>query len=115
MLAHRAVWEVSNGPICDDTLICHRCDNPRCVNPDHLFAGTVADNVLDRVTKGRSRSRPPQGEQHPNARITADDVRMIRSLYATGQHSLQALGTVYGVSNNRIRAIVKRKAWKHIE
>ena len=51
--AHRAVWVLFNGPIPDGMLICHHCDNPPCINPDHLFLGTDADNVQDAIDKGR--------------------------------------------------------------
>ena len=59
LLAHRSAWEMSFGPIPDGLCVCHHCDNPPCVNPDHLFLGTVADNNADRDRKGRGRMPHP--------------------------------------------------------
>ena len=57
LLAHRVAWELANGPIPDGLLVCHRCDNPPCCNPEHLFLGTKSDNALDQIGKGRPWNR----------------------------------------------------------
>lgn len=78
LATHRVSWEHHNGPIPEGMKLCHRCDNPPCINPDHLFLGTQADNMRDMIAKGRNR----RGETHHNAKVTDDQVRDI--IAATG-------------------------------
>jgi len=90
--------------------VCHRCDNPPCCNPRHLFLGTPADNCLDRDRK----QRQARGGKIGWGRLTEEDVIAIRSK-ATGQRGeLSALGREYGVSHTMIRFVLLRKNWKHI-
>lgn len=81
VLTHRYSWELANGPIPDGMQVCHRCDNPRCVRPAHLFLGTHAHNHRDLDAK--KRRRPSPGERNGNAKLTADQVARIRELAAT--------------------------------
>jgi hypothetical protein len=112
-LAHRVSYKLANGPdsIPPGILVLHRCDNPRCVRPDHLFTGTQSDNMADMIRKGRGNRS--HGETHKKAKLTADDVRTIRSLAASGA-AMAPLGRAYGVTPQSIQAIVRRKNWKHV-
>jgi hypothetical protein len=112
-MAHRLVWHLTYGPIPDGMLVCHHCDNPRCVNPDHLFLGTYSDNTQDMLRKGRG--NPPIGERAPAAKLTREQVRAIRDEYAAGGVFYHQLGTKYGVSEAMVHAIVARKQWKWLE
>lgn len=116
---HRLVYELAHGPLQKAIEVCHDCDNPACVRPDHLFPGAHKDNMADMVTKGRhpSQTQPetrPRGEQHYASKLTDADVRAIRSLYASGQ-SKASLARQFGIDRVMIRQIVARKAWRHID
>lgn len=77
--AHRYSWIFHHGPIVDDLLVCHACDNPSCVNPSHLFLGTHSDNKIDSCKKGRHTGNP--GEQNGRAIFTNEQVLEIRKRY----------------------------------
>jgi len=106
IMAHRAVWETVNGPIPDGLKILHRCDNPPCCNPHHLFLGTDADNVADKVAKGRE----IRGERQWMAKLTEDDIRAIRASTDT----LKAIGEQFGIHPNHACDIRLRKDWRHV-
>jgi hypothetical protein len=108
--AHRVAWQLVNGPIPPGMFVCHRCDNPPCVRPDHLFLGTPADNSADRDRKGRS--NPPRGERS-RTRLTADDVIVIRDMRRLGA-SQAWLGRAYGLSPTAIAHICHRRTWRHV-
>lgn len=112
-ISHRVAWELTYGPIPKGLCICHKCDNPPCINPNHLFIGTQQDNVTDMESKGRAvRSN---GEKNGKAKLTKDQVIEIRRLYAIESHmSLSAIGRAFGVTPSAIYNIVNRKFWKHI-
>lgn len=126
MRAHRLSYELHTGPIPDGMVICHRCDRPCCVNPAHLFLGTMADNVRDMFEKGRHRAeqgdqasahrRPeclPRGEDHFRAKIDVASVRKIRELHRVGMLN-PSIAKMFGVSVNCVRSVVIRRTWKHI-
>lgn len=110
LLAHRAAWQLAFGPIPEGMCVCHHCDNRKCVNPDHLFLGTKADNSADMVAKGRSHSH--SGSTNGNAKLTEADVRGIRGLLAQGVTGLE-LGRRYGVSPQQISRIKLGERWGH--
>jgi hypothetical protein len=93
--------------------VLHRCDNPKCVNPDHLYLGTSKDNALDREYKGRNKAFASgfQGIKNGAVRLTEDQVRQIRA----SNKSTRELYTEYNVSQMTILNIKSRKSWKHLE
>ena len=121
--AHRVSWYLSKGefPV---LCVCHRCDNRLCVNIDHLFLGTRADNRLDCVSKGRHAKGPthkfklhpetiPRGSAAPNAKLTEQQVIEIKQKRALGR-TLVSLGIEYGVTFGLIGHICSDRAWKHV-
>ena len=104
-LAHRFSWELNYGPIPEGLHVLHRCDNPSCVRPDHLFLGTHNDNMKDKVLKGRA-SRFV-GEAHPGAKLTWEAVEYIRS----DQRVARILAEEMGVSKTTIRDIRRGEIW----
>jgi hypothetical protein len=119
--AHRRAWFLTHGPIPDGLQVCHRCDTPLCVRPDHLFLGTAQDNIADRDTKGRQAkgarnffynrhgygAKP--GEQHHSAKLTDVQVTDIRRRYAEGNISQYALAAEYRVTQGHISNLIRGK------
>lgn len=141
LYAHRVSYELHIGPVPDGYFVCHRCDNPRCVRPDHLFVGTHRDNMADMVAKGRSNAgdkhpsrryperrargdnhglrkhpeRVSRGEVHAYAKLTVDAVRAIRAEYSVGGISQRELAERYGVTQTVIGDAIRRKSWAHVQ
>lgn len=106
--AHRVAWELFNGKSLDGLLILHSCDNPNCVNPEHLLLGTSLDNSRDMVAKDRQ----AKGEKNGNRKLTKKQVAEIRECYAAGGISFASLGRAYDVSYVQISYIIKLKNWR---
>lgn len=111
MRAHRVSWELHNDQIPDGFDVLHKCDNPPCVRPDHLFLGTNVENSADRDAKGRTL----RGEDHGMAIVTDALVREIRQRYQQGGINETMLGAEYGLSQTAVSQIVLKKCWKHID
>lgn len=109
--AHRVAWALVHGPIPTGMHVLHRCDNPPCVNPDHLLLGTNEDNVRDRDRKGRGVR--PKGERHGRSKLREKEVREILRFRANGLGATR-IAADYGVAPCTIRRIVSGARWKHI-
>lgn len=107
---HRLAYELLVGPIPKGLLVCHHCDNPSCVNPDHLFVGTAWDNTHDMMAKGRANFIV--GACQPV--LTEEEVIEIRQKYVPREYTSVMLGKEYGVSQSHVRSIIRGERWKHL-
>lgn len=111
--SNRVAWILTCGPIPSGLLVCHKCDNPPCCNPGHLFLGTTKENSQDMARKGRGgRSH---GTSHYCAKLTDDQVIEIRKLYSAGKFNQYELAPLFGVSRGMISKIVRGASWKHLK
>lgn len=109
-IAYRLTYALMFGPIPEGKFLCHTCDNPKCVNPHHLFVGTAMDNSQDMKRKGRTRNMP-KGVKHPGAKLNDEKVLEIRSLKGLTHGEIAEM---YSVSGSLISMIRNRNIWKHI-
>lgn len=118
--AHRVSYELFKGKLQKGLLVCHSCDNPKCVNPDHLWTGTPSDNMKDKVQKGRA--NVPFGSAHSKSILSEKQVLEIREKYTRGwanqfskkEYSLKGLAKEYSVHIRTIHGVVYNKNWKHL-
>ena len=108
--SHRFSYSYFVGEIPPNMFVCHRCDNPLCVNPEHLFLGTPYENTHDMDLKGRRISKPVRGEFHPRVKLTKEDVIEIR----LSNDDQRKLAERYGVRPAAISKIKTGRNWKHI-
>ena len=111
--ANRVAYALLVGEIPPGMFVCHHCDNPPCVNPSHLFAGTPADNLRDMRRKGRGKWPGVPGNKH-RAKVSPADVRTIRTAVEKGEASYAELAARYGISRTAVHAIVHRKYWSDV-
>lgn len=107
--AHRFSWEVYNGPIPEGVHVLHKCDTPLCVNPDHLFLGTIKDNSRDMHVKGRAPNK--KGINHPMVKLTEKEVRSIR----LSSLPYREISSEFGVALSAISRIKSGKRWGHVQ
>ena len=124
--AHRIAYMLSTGNYPpDDLVVCYKCDNPSCVNPEHLFLGTVSDNIKDKVSKKRTacgnnngKNTHPEsrsfGIKNPNAKFTDEMIRQIREMYKKIK-SHRKIAQHFGVVKSTISSILNGKTWTHIK
>lgn len=109
---HRISFELANGPIPNDVVVCHNCpdgDNPACVNPDHLFIGSQSDNVRDMYEKGRGNT----GEKHGRSKLTESQVLSIREKYRLGV-PIKKIKEEFNLSRCHFDQIVNKRRWTHL-
>lgn len=108
--AHRVSYFLYKGEDPGDLFVCHTCDVPLCVNPQHLFADTGKGNSEDMVRKGRS----CRGEKNPSAKLTEDDVRHLRSIPKRDKVKRLLFAKQHGISPKSLSQIINRRKWKHV-
>jgi hypothetical protein len=114
--AHRLSFELNIGPVPLGLWVLHRCDNPRCVNPAHLFVGTRADNMRDAHQKGRTwfqvqPDKLPRGATHHKAKLDEVKAGDVRARYAVGGVTQRTLAEEYNVSQSTIQAVLSGRNW----
>ncbi len=112
ILVHRFSWEIHKGKIPDEMCVLHKCDNPFCVNPNHLFLGTNQDNINDKMNKNRQPDL--KGEKNGNSKLTLDQVKHIKQLCYEGKFLQKEIAKMFNMSYSLISDINKNKIWRHV-
>ena len=111
--AHRLAYTLIFGEIPKGMNVCHRCDNPKCANPEHLFIGTQLDNIKDRVNKKRCGDH--KGVANGRAKLSEKKVQLSRHIFSNCNITKASLGKMFGVSDVQICNIINNKSWSHIK
>lgn len=115
--AHRVAFVLWNGSISNNMCVCHTCDNSRCVNPAHLFLGTHADNMRDKMGKNRQscvgNRGSTKGERSGTAKLSSEDVIKIRAMRKAG-HTYKEIGQKFDISRVHTTRICLMRSWEHI-
>lgn len=114
--AHRVAYKLWIGEIPNGMMVCHHCDTPACVNPEHLFLGTAKDNTQDMIKKGRNIQRyiDRSGKNNGHAKLTEEDIQNIRALYGSKKFTHRSLAKKFNVSRTNIGSIVNNNLWQHV-
>lgn len=108
--AQRVAWQLAHGPIPIGLCVCHKCDNPPCVNVEHLFLGTPKDNATDKASKGRAQ----RGDWHPNSKLNDALVAELLSRAKSGPVNMAQIAREIGVDRVTISYVLSRKTWRHV-
>lgn len=108
--SHRVAWIRAHGAIPAGMHVCHRCDNPPCCNPDHLFLGSNTDNRRDSVRKGRA----PRGELQGNSKLTRGDIERVRDIARVGNRSQREIASYFDMSQKHVSRVIRGDAWRHV-
>ena len=113
--AHRFSYELHYGKIQNKKLyVCHKCDNRKCVNPDHLFLGTQKENLEDMLSKNRGNYPGSPGEKNGRAIVSKKIVKEMRKLHKTGKYTYIDLSKKFNISETQTHRIIKKESWKNI-
>lgn len=116
--SHRVSWELAHGSIPNNLWVLHKCDNPPCVNPDHLYLGTAKDNADDMISRNRQNNVRPKnpaiGSRHGRSKLIESEVIEIRNRYKTKNISQRKLAKEFNISQAAILSIIHRRGWRHI-
>jgi hypothetical protein len=110
--AHREIYRQAFGDFNQYLFVCHKCDNPSCINPKHLFLGTALDNNQDKASKGRSSKVSLLGETNPMAKLTRADAEKIKKMYKSRIITQAKLAMKFGITQSTVWSILNGRTWK---